>query len=89
MANGKTPNAPQTSTPRAKGTAKRARDVLKEMLTDVNTTLMAIGDVIENMPTHGDLHDDHVQLAKAAKKLAKETHVKVKAAIEGANKAKS
>jgi hypothetical protein len=67
-----------------KGRAKRTHDMLKEMLSDVNAKLHAIGDVIANMPTHGDLHDDHVKLAKAVKKLAKETHSKVK---EAANKA--
>lgn len=67
--------------------AKRTRDVLKEMLSDVNATLHAIGDVIANLPAHGDLHDDHVQLAKAVKKLAKETHSKVKAAKVAATKA--
>lgn len=69
--------------------SKASRDVLKEMLTDVNAMLDAIGDVIANMPTHGDLHDDHVNLAKRVKKLAKETHAKVKDANEAAKKATS
>lgn len=70
-----------------RGAAKRSRDILKEMLSDVHATLSAIGDVIANMPAHGDLHDDHVALAKTVKKLAKETHSKVKAAIVAAKKA--
>jgi pantothenate synthetase len=63
---------------------KASHDVLKEMLTDVNAKLKVIGDVIANMPAHGDLHDDHVDLAKKAKKLAKETHSMVKAASKAA-----
>jgi hypothetical protein len=66
---------------------KASRDILKEMLSSVHATLNAIGDMIENLPTHGDLHDDHVDLAKTVKKLAKETHAKVKAANEAAKKA--
>ncbi len=68
---------------------KASHDVLKEMLSDAHTKLKAIRDVIANMPTHGDLHDDHVDLAKAVKKLAKEAHSKVKAANEAAKKATS
>jgi len=67
--------------------AKASRDVLKKMLSDVHTTLNAIGDVIANMPAHGDLHDDHVDLAKAVKKLAKETHSKMKATNAAVKKA--
>lgn len=58
-------------------------DLLKEMLEDVNDKLRAIGEVVAEMQTHGDLHDDHVDLAKAAKKLAKETHATVKAIRKG------
>jgi hypothetical protein len=72
------------ATRKSKGVAKRTHDVLQEMLSDVNAKLHAIGDVIANMPSHGDLRDDHVKLAKAVKKLAKETHSKVKAASESA-----
>ena len=70
-----------------KGAAKRTHDMLKEMLSDVKTKLGVIGDVMASMPTHGDLHDEHIELAKAVKKLAKETHSKVKAAKEAAKKA--
>jgi hypothetical protein len=89
MAVAKPPKTPQTTSASAKGASKSTRDALREMLSDVNETLHAIGDVIENMPTHGDLHDDHVELAKTAKKLAKETHAKVKAALAEARNAKS
>ncbi len=88
MARTKTAKATGSSSAGAKDRvrkpAKRTHDLLKELLADVNAKLHAIGDVIATMPTHGDLHDDHVKLAKAVKKLAKETHAKVKAANETA-----
>lgn len=59
------------------------RDLLKEMLEDVNAKLDAIGEMVADMQTHGDLRDDHVDLAKATKKLAKETHAQVKAIRKG------
>lgn len=68
---------------------KTPHDLLKEMLSDAHAKLEAIGEVIANMPSHGDLHDDHVDLAKAVKKLAKETHSMVKAATEAGKKASS
>jgi len=58
-------------------------DLLKELLEDVNAKLHAIGEVVADLQTHGDLRDDHVDLAKAAKKLAKETHATVKAIRKG------
>jgi pantothenate synthetase len=70
-------------------TAQASRDILKEMLSDVHAKLDAIGDVIANLPTHGDLHDDHVDLAKRVKKLARETHSVVKAANAAAKKART
>ena len=94
MATPKSTKASRASAASAKGgarkpkvAAKRTHDVLKEMLSDVSATLHAIGNVIANMPAHGDLHDDHVELAKAVKKLAKETHSRVKAATAAAKKA--
>jgi pantothenate synthetase len=57
------------------------------MLSEVHEKLNAIGALIANMPTHGDLHDDHVDLAKSVKKLAKETHSLVKTANKAAKKA--
>jgi predicted glycoside hydrolase/deacetylase ChbG (UPF0249 family) len=87
MAKMKSTKASRASTARTrsvarkpKAAAKPAHDILKEMLADVNAMLDAIGNVIANLPSHGDLHDDHVELAKSAKKLAKEAHAKVKAA---------
>ena len=65
---------------------KTSHDILKEMLSDAHDKLMAIRDAITNMPTHGDLRDEHVDLAKAVKKLAKETHSRVKAANEAVKK---
>ncbi len=59
------------------------RDLLKEMLEDVNAKLDAIGEMVADMQTHGDLRDDHVDLAKATKTLAKETHAQVKAIRKG------
>jgi phosphoketolase len=70
-----------------RGGAKRAHNMLKEMLSDVKAKLNAIGEVIANMPTHGDLHDEHIELAKSVKKLAKQTHSRVRDANEAAKKA--
>jgi pantothenate synthetase len=68
-------------------TPKASRDALKSMLSEVHAKLSAIGVLIANMPTHGDLHDDHVDLAKSVKKLAKEAHSLVKTANKAAKKA--
>jgi len=57
--------------------------MLTEMLADVNAKFHAIGETILEMQAHGDLHEGHVNLAKSAKKLAKETHATVKAIRKG------
>ncbi len=67
----------------AKPTKAGKHDLLKELLEDVNAKLRAIGEMALEMQAHGDLHDDHVNLAKSAKKLAKETHSTVKAVRKG------
>jgi hypothetical protein len=52
-------------------------DMLREMLADVNAKLHAIGETILEMQAHGDMHDEHVELARKARDLAGEAHAKV------------
>lgn len=56
--------------------AAKSHDLLKEMLADVNAKFEAIGEMLLEMQGHGDLHDDHVELARKAKDLAGEAHAK-------------
>ena len=79
MATKKTP-APAAKPARA---AAKKSDLLKELLADVNDKFRIIGELVVEMQAHGDLHDGHVDLAKSAKKLAKETHATVKAIRKG------
>jgi hypothetical protein len=58
-------------------------DLLHELLADVNDKFRIIGEVLVEMQAHGDLHNGHIDLAKSAKKLAKETHAQVKAIRKG------
>ena len=58
-------------------------DMLREMLADVNAKLHAIGETILEMQAHGDMQDDHVNLARTAKDLAVETHAKVETLRKG------
>ena len=57
-------------------TTAKPHDLLKDMLADVNAKLHAIGETLLEMQAHGDLHDDHVELARKAKDLAGEAHAK-------------
>ncbi len=66
------------SAPKAAKAPKASHDLLKEMLADVNKSLKAIADVIATVQTHGDMTDEHITLAKSAKKLAKEAHSQIK-----------
>ena len=73
------------ATKKASAPAKPAKksDLLKDMLADVNEKLRIIGELALEMQAHGDLHDGHVDLARNAKKLAKETHSALKAIRKG------
>lgn len=59
-------------------------DLLRELLADVNAKLHTVAEVLVAMQAHGDLHDDHVDLAKSAKTLANEAHDTVEAIRKGA-----
>lgn len=72
------PTAPAKPAKPAKKT-----DLLHEMLADVNEKFHIIGELIVEMQAHGDLHDGHLELAKNARKLAKQTHATVKAIRKG------
>lgn len=61
-----------------KSRTKAPHDLLKDMLHDVNQKLHAITDVIATVQAHGDLYDEHLELTRRAKKLAKEAHTKLK-----------
>jgi hypothetical protein len=63
--------------------AGKKSDLLHELLADVNDKFRIIGEVLVEMQAHGDLHNGHINLAKSAKKLAKETHATVKAIRRG------
>lgn len=63
--------------------AAKKSDLLKDLLADVNDKFRIIGELLAAMPAHGDLHDGHVDLARSAKRLAKETHAKAKAIRKG------
>lgn len=57
--------------------------LLSRMLADATAKLHAIGAMVLEMQAHGDLKDEHVELAKAARKLAKRAHVDAKTAVKG------
>lgn len=63
--------------------AKKSSDLLHDMLADVNDKFRIIGEMIVEMQGHGDLHDGHIDLARSAKKAAKQTHAAVKAKRKG------
>lgn len=63
--------------------APRKHDMLREMLADVNAKLHAIGETILEMQAHGDMHDEHVNLARKAKDLAVDAHEKVETLRKG------
>lgn len=65
------------TTPVTNPEAPRKHDMLREMLADVNAKLHAIGETILEMQAHGDMHDEHVNLARKAKDLAVDAHAKV------------
>ena len=71
------------TTPVTNPEAPRKHDMLREMLADVNAKLHAIGETILEMQAHGDMQDDHVNLARTAKDLAVETHAKVETLRKG------
>ena len=77
--------APAAKPAKAAKSSKPAKksDLLKDLLADVNDKFRIIGELVVEMQAHGDLHDGHVDLAKSAKKLAKETHATVKAIRKG------
>lgn len=56
--------------------APKPHDLLKEMLADINAKFDALGEMLLEMQGHGDLHDEHVELARKAKDLAGEAHAK-------------
>jgi hypothetical protein len=62
---------------------KKSSDLLHELLADVNDKFRIIGELMVEMQGHGDLHDGHIDLARSAKKAAKETHAAVKAKRKG------
>lgn len=74
--------APARPTRAASGKDRKS-DLLHELLADVNDKFRIIGEVLVEMQAHGDLHNGHIDLAKNAKKLAKETHAQVKAIRKG------
>ncbi len=74
------PKSPAPAKPTRKA---KKHDPLTDMLVDVNEKLHAIGRFVAELQTHGDLHDGHIDLAKNAKKLAKEAHASVKAIRKG------
>lgn len=82
MATKKTASKPAKPAKPAAKPAKKA-DRLKDLLAEVNDKFRIIGELVVEMQAHGDLHDGHVDLAKNAKKLAKETHATVKAIRKG------
>ena len=76
-------NTTPTPVPAPIPEAPKKHDMLREMLADVNAKLQAIGETILAMQAHGDMQDDHVNLAKTAKDLAVETHAKVETLRKG------
>ena len=79
----------KTAVKAAKPAAKKAPadpdrgTLLSRMLADATAKLHAIGAMVLEMQAHGDLHDEHVEMAKAARKLAKRAHVDAKTAVKG------
>jgi len=74
----------KTAAPAKSAKPAKKADLLHELLADVNDKFRIIGEVLVEMQAHGDLHTGHIDLAKNAKKLAKETHAQVKAIRKGA-----
>ncbi len=80
--------AAKAAKPAPKAVPKKAVEpdkgtLLSRMLADANAKLHAIGAMIVEMQAHGDLQDEHVEMAKAARKLAKRAHADAKAAVKG------
>lgn len=61
----------------------RSHDLLKEMLADINAKFEALGEMLLEMQGRGDLHDEHVELARKAKHLAGEAHAKAESLRKG------
>jgi hypothetical protein len=83
MATKKTAAPAKPATKPATTKPAKKSDLLNDLLADVNDKFRIIGELLAEMPAHGDLHSGHIDLAKSAKKLAKQTHAKVKAIREG------
>ncbi len=73
--------APKKATPKKAAPEEGKGTLLSRMLADANAKLHAIGAMIVEMQAHGDLQDEHVEMAKAARKLAKRAHADAKAAV--------